>query len=158
MVSSLQVAKRTPSKPKVGMPLATDFNECVALDLRGPIDNKKYILYFVDCFTRLTRGVLIRDKTPATIVKAIINFWIIGKGLGPGMPGKFLYDNGTEFNNPQMIDLCEKIQLLFLLLPQHMFLTVMGYVKEIMPLCMYLLKNLSLKTLICLIRMHLNMH
>ena len=24
------------------------------------------------------------------------------------MPDRFIFDNGTEFNNPQMIDLCEK--------------------------------------------------
>ena len=101
--------KRTPSRPKVGLPLASDFNECIALDLKGPLkSNKKYILYFVDYFSRLTRGVIIKDKNPDTIVKSIINNWIIGKGIGPGMPGRFIFDNGTEFNNPQMIDLCEK--------------------------------------------------
>ena len=101
--------KRTPSRPKVGLPLASDFNDCVALDLRGPLkDNKRYILYFVDSFSRLTRGVIIKDKNPNTVVKAIINNWIIGKGIGPGLPGKFIYDNGTEFDNPEMIDLCEK--------------------------------------------------
>ena len=40
--------RRTPSRPKVGLPLATEFNECVALDLRGPIKIKNM------CFILLT--------------------------------------------------------------------------------------------------------
>ena len=100
--------KRTPSRPKVGLPISSDFNDCVALDLKGPLNNKKYILYFIDTFSRLTRGVYIKDKAPATIVKGILDNWVIGKGLGPGLPGRFLFDCGGEFNNPQMIELAEK--------------------------------------------------
>ena len=68
-------------------------------------------MYFVDLFSRLTRACIIRDENPSTVVKAILNTWVIGKGIGPGMPGKFLYDNGTEFNNMHMIDLCEKYSI-----------------------------------------------
>ena len=32
----------------------------------------------------------------------------MGKGNGPRIPGKFLVDNGGEFNNPETIDLAEK--------------------------------------------------
>ena len=79
--------KRTPSRPKVGLPVARSFNYCVALDLRGPMNNK-YILYCVDSFSRLTRGLFIPNKQPATIVKGIIECWILGKGIGPGTPEK----------------------------------------------------------------------
>ena len=51
---------------------------------------------------------MINNKNPSTIVKGIIDYWIVGKGTGPGIPGKFLFDNGTEFNNPEMLDLCKK--------------------------------------------------
>ena len=37
--------KRTPSRPKVGLSMASDFNDCVAFDVKGPLENKKYILY-----------------------------------------------------------------------------------------------------------------
>ena len=80
------------------------------VDLRGP-HNKKYILYCVDTFSRFTRGVIIKDKTPSTIVKGMLDCWVLGRGIGPGMPSKFIHDNGREFNNPEMLDMCEKFGL-----------------------------------------------
>ena len=100
--------KKSPSKPKVGLPVSSDFNECVALDLKERKTNKEYILYCICTFSRLTRGVIIKDKNPSTIVKGVIDCWVLGKGIGPGIPGKFLFDNGGEFNNPEVIDLAEK--------------------------------------------------
>ena len=101
--------KRAPSDPKVGLPLACDFNQCVTLDLRGPInDQKHYILYAIDSFSRMTRGIIVKNKQPETIVKALLDVWVLGKGAGPGMPEKFYFDNGGEFNNNSVIDLVEK--------------------------------------------------
>ena len=99
---------KSPSRPKVAFPVSRDFNQCVALDLKENKKNKQYILYCIDTFSRLTRGVIIKDKKPATIIKGIQDCWILGKGIGPGIPNKFLFDNGGEFNNPQTIDLAEK--------------------------------------------------
>ena len=59
----------------------------------------------------MTRGIIIKDKHPNTIVKGILDCWVLGKGLGPGIPGKFLFDNGGEFNNPEVIDLAEKYEM-----------------------------------------------
>ena len=74
--------KRTPSDPTVGFPLSRDFNQTVTLDLKGPInDDNNYILYAIDSFSRLTRGIIIKNKRPETIVKALIDVWILGKGL-----------------------------------------------------------------------------
>ena len=100
--------RKTPSRPKVGLPVANDFNQCIALDLRERICNKEYILYCICTFSRLTRGVIIKDKKPSTIVRGILDCWVLGKGIGPGMPAKFLFDNGGEFNNSEVIDLAEK--------------------------------------------------
>ena len=101
--------KRTPSDPRVGFPVSRDFNQVVILDLKGPINvYKHYILYAIDSFSRMTRGVIIKNIQPDTIMKALIDIWILGKGLGPGMPDKFYFDNGREFNNPILIDLAEK--------------------------------------------------
>ena len=98
--------KRAPSSPKVGLPLSCDFNQCVTLDLRGPINtNKHFILYAIDSFSRLTRGIIIKKKQPETIVKAVLDVWVLGKCTGPGMPEKFFFDNGGEFNTPAVIDL-----------------------------------------------------
>ena len=100
--------RKSPSRPKVGLPVSSDFNECVAIDLKIRKNNKEYILYCICTFSKLTRGVIIKDKKPATIVKGIIDCWVLGKGIGPGIPEKFLMDNGGEFNNPDVIDLAEK--------------------------------------------------
>ena len=102
--------RKTPPRPKVGLPVSRNFNQCVSIDLKGPF-NKKYILYCVDTFSRLTRGIIIKDKNPNTIVKGLIDCWILGKGIGPGMPVKFIFDNGREFTNPKVIDLAEKFGL-----------------------------------------------
>ena len=100
--------KKSPARPKVGLPVSSDFNECVALDLKERKSNKEYILYAICTFSRLTRGVIIKDKNPSTIVKGILDCWVLGNGIGPGIPGKFLFDNGGEFNNTKVIDLAEK--------------------------------------------------
>ena len=126
--------KRTPSRPKVGLPMAKEFNECVSIDLKGPMTNKSYILYLVDCFSRLTRGVIIKDKRPSTIVKSKTSCWVLGNSIGPGMPGKFLHDNGREFTNPDMIDLAEKHSLVLYPYLQSLppiLLIAMGYAKGI---------------------------
>ena len=102
--------KKTPSRPKVGLPVSMDFNECVAMDLKQRKGNKDYILYCICTFSRLTRGIIIKDKKPSTIVKGVLDCWVLGKGIGPGIPGKFLFDNGGEFNNPEVLDLAEKSQ------------------------------------------------
>ena len=89
--------KKTPPRPKVGMPVANTFNEIVGLDLKvfGNGDN---ILWMVDLFTKLVKGKYIADKKPETIVGAIIDSWIVGSGMGPGHPTKYFYsDNGGEF-------------------------------------------------------------
>ena len=98
--------KKSPSRPKVSLPMSDDFNQCVALDLKEL--NKKYILYCVCTFSRLTRAVIIRNKLPKTIVSGILKCWVLGNGIGPGIPEKFLFDNGGEFNNPEVLDLAEK--------------------------------------------------
>merc|ERR1712098_181028 len=48
---------------------------------------------------------------PKTVIKALINTWILGHGVGPGMPKRFQFDNGGEFNNPEMLELAEKYGL-----------------------------------------------
>ena len=98
--------KKSPGRPKVALPMSDDFNQCVALDLKER--NKKFILYCICTFSRLTRAVIIKDKKPKTIVAGILKCWVLGNGIGPGIPQKFLFDNGGEFNNGEVLDLAEK--------------------------------------------------
>ena len=88
--------KKTPPRPRVGMPVANTFNEVVGLDLKV-LGNSKYILWIVDMFSKAIKGCYIEDKTPETIVNAIIKTWIIGGGFGPGHPSRGFYsDNGER--------------------------------------------------------------
>ena len=48
--------KKSPNRPKVGLPTSSDFNEVVALDLKERFNNKEYILYCICTFSRLTGG------------------------------------------------------------------------------------------------------
>ena len=73
--------------------MSREFNQCVSLDIKGPIKNKTYILYIIDTFSRLTRGIIIKDKLPKTIIKSVLSCWIFSSGIGPGMPDKFIFDN-----------------------------------------------------------------
>ena len=97
---------RTKARPVVGMPLARDFNECVAMDLK--IHKEGNIYYLVDVMTRYTAGGFVKDKEAETIVRATLDLW----NLGPfGPPKKFLADNGGEFANELYRDMCENFNI-----------------------------------------------
>ena len=101
--------KKTPPRPRVGLPIANTFNEVVGLDLKV-LGNGRYILWIVDLFTKALKGQYIENKQPETIVAAIIKSWIIGDGFGPGHPSKCFYsDNGGEFSNQELIDFASSI-------------------------------------------------
>ena len=98
--------KKPPLRPAVGFPLASQFNETVAIDLkvRGP---NLYILHMIDHLTRYSSACIIHDKKKETIVKAMLNYWIRIFGC----PKYFLSDNGGEFVNQDVIDLAEKCNI-----------------------------------------------
>ena len=97
--------KRSPDRPAVALNPSKDFNDVVAMDLK--IFNNKYILYLVDCFTRYTLGTVIPSKDPQVVIKAIIKLWIriFGK------PNQFWFDNGGEFSNGFMTEVCSKLDI-----------------------------------------------
>ena len=107
--------KKTPSRPKLGLPKAQDVNDVVSLDLKilKKSGNKEVaILYLHDEFSKLTKGQVIHDKNPDTIIKAIENKWIIGGGFGPGHPSRgFFSDNGGEFLNTELIDFASALNI-----------------------------------------------
>ena len=79
--------KKSPARPKIGLPIANDVNDIVGLDLKV-VDKAKgyYILWKVDLFSKLIKGKFIRNKNPSTIIDGILTSWIIGDGMGPGHP------------------------------------------------------------------------
>ena len=103
-----QEFKRVPPRPVVSLPLATKFGECVAMDLKQ--FGKVHLLHMIDVATRFSAGAVITNKQPETIIKQIFCHWISIFGT----PEKFLSDNGGEFNNPALRELCEKCNLIVL--------------------------------------------
>ena len=98
--------RRAPLRPAVGLPLATQFNETVALDLKSR-GSDGYILHMVDHLTRYSAACLIKNKKRETIIKGIMDHWIIVFGS----PKYFLTDNGGEFVNADFIDFAEKFNI-----------------------------------------------
>ena len=97
--------KKAPPRPAVGFPLATVFNETVALDLK--VFRSGYMLHMIDHATRYSQACFIRNKHSATIVKALLKFWISIFGS----PAQFLSDNGGEFVNDEFNELAEKFNI-----------------------------------------------
>ena len=98
--------RKSPPRPKVGLPVANKFNEVVGMDLKVVDKNKgEYILWIVDLFSKLIKGKFIKNKNPSTVIEGIIETWIIGGGTGPGHPTRgFWTDNGGEFLNNDMVN------------------------------------------------------
>ena len=92
------------SVPKVSMTMSKTFNDVVTLDLKKWKVPKKNILYIIDSFSRFTVGVVLKDGTGKEVAKGLESQWITKFGA----PNKFWSDNGTEFTNEDIKELCEK--------------------------------------------------
>lgn len=106
--SNCEVCKkhqRRPSRPAVGFPCATRFNQTVALDLK--FVGSRIMLHMIDHLTRYSSACFIPNKHKETIVKALFEYWIRIFGC----PTNFLSDNGGEFINQDVIDLAEKCNI-----------------------------------------------
>ena len=96
---------KSKAKPKVAPPTAHDVNDTMSIDLRFYGKKRKIILYMVDEFSRYVTAAVIKDKKGETVVKAILDKWILGTPYGP--PSQIKSDNGGEFVNGAMRDMCE---------------------------------------------------
>lgn len=101
--------KKTPPRPIVSLPLARDFNEVVAMDLKEWDKGKNvWILHLIDLATRFSISTVIHKKESQVIVDKILEKWI---GTGLGCPKKFLADNGGEFANENFKDMAENLNI-----------------------------------------------
>jgi transposase InsO family protein len=86
---------------KVGEPL-----ERLAIDLTGPHPTSRsgniYILTTIDLFTKWAEAIPLRNKEAITVARALFDVVISRFGL----PMQLLSDNGKEFENSLMIELC----------------------------------------------------
>ena len=97
--------KKPSPRPVVCMPMASEFNETVAMDLK--VWGKHYFLVIVDLATRFCTASVISNKVPATIIKSLFVSWITIFGA----PKKIFSDNGGEFNNDEMRALGEAFNI-----------------------------------------------
>ena len=103
--------QKTPARPVVALPIANQFNEAVAMDLKvwkKGMNNSIYILYLIDMFSRFTTARVINNKNPETIIDNVIQMWV---GNGFGAPSKFIADNGGEFANKEYKEMCESLNI-----------------------------------------------
>lgn len=95
-----KIYKPSPPRPAVCLPLASDFNDVVALDLK--LWRGRYILHMVDVWSRFTVSCFIDRKKPQAVVDKIITKWIAVYGVMK----KVLTDNGGEFSNDEVREVC----------------------------------------------------
>lgn len=97
---------RTKPKPAVGLPLASTYNETVAIDLHE-LEPGVWYLHIIDQFTRFSAGSVLTTKRASEIVKRFIHDWISVHGP----PQKLFSDNGGEFNNEEVRDMAENFNI-----------------------------------------------
>ena len=89
--------RRNPDRPAVAPPMASDFNEKVAIDLKHWKEG--YILYCVDMWSRLTTAAFITRKEPKQVIDKIMSKWVAYYGV----PACILNDNGGEFTAEEVV-------------------------------------------------------
>ena len=85
---------KSVSRPKVSLPKSNSFDEVVNLDLKA--FGSKPVLWMIVSFSRFVQGKVIQNKRAETIVKAVMDMWILCFGI-PSVG--FYTDNGGEFGN-----------------------------------------------------------
>ena len=101
--------KASKPKPAVTFPLASEFNQTVAMDLKTWEKDKTYLFNVIDHATRFAASALIKSKKPNVIVSAFFRIWVSIFGS----PSKVLSDNGGEFANHEFVDMCENLSINF---------------------------------------------
>ena len=99
---------KTPDRPAVAPPLASDFGQVLGIDLKIWDKNKGiYILYMIDLYTRYQVATIIRKKEPEEVVKAITTKWLPTFGR----VDKILSDNGGEFTGEEIREMASALDI-----------------------------------------------
>ena len=102
--------KKARPTPITSFPLATEFNETVALDLKVHENTKTYFLHLIDHATKLSAAAVIKSKKSGVIINEIMMKWISIFGT----PKTLLSDNGGEFANEEFVDMCQNLNINFI--------------------------------------------
>ncbi|XP_024125019.2 uncharacterized protein LOC112144625 [Oryzias melastigma] len=101
-----QKHQRSKPKPAVGLPMASEYNETVAMDLHE-LEPGVWYLHIIDHFTRFSAGNIVRSKKPSEIINSFIHSWISVHGA----PKRIYTDNGGEFNNEEVRNMAESFNI-----------------------------------------------
>lgn len=104
--------RKPAPKPIVGYPLATDYNQTVALDLHQ-INKNTWYLHIIDEFSRYSAGCITKSKEGSHIAKCFMKYWIAIHGP----PSRLFSDNGGEFNNRHFQEMAEQFNIEILTTP-----------------------------------------
>ena len=99
--------KKTPARPVVTFPLAREFNEVIQADLKTYLKDKVYFLHIIDHATRFSAASVIYSKKKEVVLREFFRIWIAIFGY----PHKLLVDNGGEFVNEDIINMCENLNI-----------------------------------------------
>ena len=102
------IHRKTKARPKVSAPIAQNLNDTVCMDLKIWPKRGVIILYIIDVFSRFTSAFIVPDKRPESIIKPLLESWILTRF---GAPRVILVDNGGEFVNRRMTDVCQNFNV-----------------------------------------------
>ena len=97
---------RTPSRPIVALPLASQFNEKVCMDLKR-WKQSRWILHMIDIFSRFSVSVFIDRKRPRDVIDKVMSCWVATFGVMEAI----LTDNGGEFSSDEMRDVASVLNV-----------------------------------------------
>ena len=100
--------KKSIPRPKVSPPMASNFNQVVCMDLKIWPKYNLIILYMIDMFSRYVVATIIPNKKPESVIDSFLDNWVLKMF---GAPESILVDNGGEFYNNKMRDLCENFNI-----------------------------------------------
>ena len=78
------------------------------MDLKIRPKHGVIILYIIHIFSSFTAAFIVPDKRPESIIKPFLESWILTRF---GAPKAILVDNGGEFVNKKMTDLCHNFNV-----------------------------------------------
>ena len=104
--STCRSLRPRPARTVVTLPRPTVFNDTVALDL-AELAGRGRFLHLVDLGTRLSQCVVVADKEATTIVRAILDRWVVIYGA----PRCVLSDPGAEFHNELFRTMAERFSV-----------------------------------------------
>ena len=82
------------------MPMATRFNEKIAMDLKQW--KGRWILHMIDIWSRYTNSVFINRKMPSDVINALMQRWVGVFGVMGAIMTDNGGDNGGEFSSDEM--------------------------------------------------------